>query len=174
MRALHWALLIGTSLAFSLLFVAMNTPFIIAEGSDSLEIVIMPSALSQWATLLLYSCSYLFFIVYGRQSAPVQKSINILLILLFLALLILNSHFFKISGRESQLVDTWLFIPTQSMPFDPSGDMSLITYRVKAGAIDIQSDDNVSKMTVVTFSSFLGVRKNEMLTKLNAFGLSLK
>jgi len=173
MRTLHWTLLASIALVFSLLFVAMNTQFIVAGGSDSLEVVVKPSALSQWVTLTLFFCSYFFFILRKTRLSPLQKNINIILVLFFFALLMLNSHFFRISGRENKLVDSWFFIPTQSISFHPSGDASQIKYSIQRTAIHIHTVDNTS-MTVITFPDFLGVSKHELQAKLNSFGFSME
>ncbi len=148
---------------FSLLMAAMHDAFLLAGGSDVLEINATPVPKYQILSILV-------FVVISVVVIFRQTQVAYFLVLLSALIVLLNGHTFTISGKRHSMVDRWFFIPIQTLEFDPSEGLNSGYYRKSGFFISVYEEDRL-KLCVLTGPYFVGLKASRVESMLKSFGL---
>lgn len=154
---------------FAVLILAIQNPLLLAGGSDTGEVIVAPDKISQWLALLLFVLMALFPI----SRIPLNKRHAITLkaaLLAFSALLLLVSgHTYRYSDRSHALIDTWYFIPLQTLEIDPN--QYLENARYSSGAFFLYvSAEGKTRQLILSGPRPFGISRHDAINLLQNFG----
>ena len=144
---------------------AIHDPFILAGGSDSLDVNVLPSSIAQIISFLIFVMVSVFYIKLGRKKRTIILTIFLLLSVFSL---LTNGHSFTISGKKHAIVDKWFIVPVQSIPIDPTEEFESVYY--KDYQIGVLIEQEKSSMFVFTGAGIIGIDGNQVIKLLNDFG----
>lgn len=148
---------------FSLLMAAMHDTFLLAGGSDALEINAIPAF--EYQILSILALVSVLVVVIFRQT-----QVAYFFVFLAVLIIVLNGHTFTISGKRHFIVDRWFFIPIQTLQFDPSEGLISAYYRKNDFFISVYEEDRL-KLCVLTGPDFVGLKASKVESMLKSFGL---
>jgi len=114
------ALFICVSLVAFLLIASVQVPIFFAGGSDALEVIVKPSNSSQWLALALFLSSWLLCFVLPKLKQKGHIGLKIVLTFITLSIFLMSGHNFRYSGKQHALIDSWFFIPMQTVAINPT------------------------------------------------------
>ena len=154
---------------FGLLILNIQDPFFLAGGSDSLELTAAPSAISQWVALLLFFIiSTLYILIPSKKNRFVScfKS-GALIVSVFL--LIISGHSYTYSGRQHALIDSWYFMPLQTLSVNPQNFLNNGEYMDNQWYVSLYENGQV-KQRIITWPFFWGINKSHVIDILKHVG----
>jgi hypothetical protein len=158
---------------FATLITYMQDPFILAGGSDVNEVTISPDMVTQWLALFLFSILALIPV----RVIPLEKRITVPLkaSLLFISfiLLLASGHTYRYSGRLHALVDSWYFIPLQTLEIDPNNFIASARYRTNPIFVYVYAEDQ-ARQIILSGPGPFGINQSKIVEHLKSFGFKPK
>lgn len=113
----------------SLLMASIHSTFLLAGGSDVLDMNVIPSPVSQVVTLVLFLVFSLILVVSGSKLNRRVLLSSFTLLFVFFLFVLINGHTFTISGKKHAMIDKWYHLTLQKLPFNPNGSFESMHYR---------------------------------------------
>ena len=102
------------------LIASVQIPIFLTGGSDALEVIVKTSNVSQWVALALFLLSWLLCFVLPKLKHKGDIRVKVVLIAITLSIFCMSGHNFRYSGKHHQLVDSYFFIPMQTVSVNPA------------------------------------------------------
>jgi hypothetical protein len=158
---------------FAALITYMQDPFILAGGSDVNEVTISPDTVTQWLALFLFSILALIPV----RLIPLEKRITppLKAFLLFISFIFLlaSGHTYRYSGHSHALVDSWYFIPLQTLEIDPNNFIAAARYRTDPIFVYVYVEDQMRQIILSGPGPF-GIHQSKIVEHLKSFGFEPK
>ncbi|WP_444927838.1 hypothetical protein ACJJI4_09225 [Microbulbifer sp. TRSA002] len=159
-------------LFLSLLMASIHNTFLLAGGSEVLDVNEIPSPATQIITVTLFLAFALVVVVFGAKLSNGQYLSVIFILLICFLLIIVSGHTFTISGKKHAMLDKWYHLTLQELPFDPNGDFGAMHYRETSFGVIISNEN--SEIFILTFPRFVGTKKDEVIRVIEDFGVQKK
>lgn len=152
------------------LLLSTHDSFLLAGGSDSLDVVTLPTIFSQLAGLILFFIALVHFIKVRYGNMKIGRLFKVLFILLSFITVLASGHTHTISGKQHAFVDQWFHVPVQTLTFDPRE--SIENYKYKSGVMFVSLyKGEAVKQTILTGPLFWGISQRDVIKKLKDFGV---
>ena len=103
-----------------ILISSLQVPIFLSSGSDSLETIIKTSSFSQWLALALFLLCWFFCFVFPKLKHKGYIGVKVILTFIALSMFVMSGHNFRYSGKQHALIDSWFFIPVQTLDINPT------------------------------------------------------
>ena len=153
---------VTVTVIFGLLILGTQDPFILAGGSELLELTAIPSKNSQWAALLLFFIVSVLSILIPFKKNLLNTCITFGVFTTLIFLLAVSGHSYTYSGRQHALIDRWYFIDLQNLHVNPNNFLNNGEYTDNKWYVSVYEDGQI-KQRIITWPFFWGLDKDHVL-----------
>lgn len=154
---------------FAVLIFAMQNSFLLAGGSEAGETIVAPGKISQWLALFLFALLALF----PASKIPLVKrhavTLKATLLAVSTVLLLASGHTYRYSDRAHAFIDTWYFVPLQTLEIDPTQYLENAQYHSGPSFLSISTDGHTRQRILTRLGPF-GIDEKETIDLLQNFG----